>query len=405
MAAVLFDSSGTLFRIEATDAWLRAALDGAGPALPAAELARTARALKTAGALPGGVPPQRVPAELAEVRQVRDQSAELHRAAYTGLSRRAPLPEPALHDALYERPMTPDAWSPYPDAAEVLDTLRGHGVGGRGQQHRLGPASGLPRTRTRPVRGHVRPVVRARHPQTRHAAVLRGLRRAGRRPRRDADGRRRPARGRRGGLPRLLGALRGPPAGRPSVPRACGPCSTWCPDRGRVGTTPGANSTGTEQHAPEPAEFVAQGNRLGKPPASDDPPRRPRRFCGTLVTCDVVPFRLVRGPTLSRRSGLLWRSAGLPMGDHLPSISHTPRAARAPSPSTGGAFASAATKGGTHLAAGRHVSSSLTLHPCRSPDAGPSGSSPEGTNTRSNLACHGALAPPRRTTPWGDTLP
>lgn len=39
-----------------------------------------------------------------------------------------PLPEPGLHDALYERHMTPDAWSPCPDAAEVLDTLRGHGV-------------------------------------------------------------------------------------------------------------------------------------------------------------------------------------------------------------------------------------------------------------------------------------
>lgn len=67
IAAVLSDFSGTLFRIESTDAWLRAALDGAGLALPAPELARTARALQSAGALPGGAQPLRVPAELAEV--------------------------------------------------------------------------------------------------------------------------------------------------------------------------------------------------------------------------------------------------------------------------------------------------------------------------------------------------
>ncbi|MFC8308001.1 HAD family hydrolase [Streptomyces olivaceus] len=128
MAAVLFDFSGTLFRIESTDAWLRATLDGAGIALPAPEFAHTARALHAAGALPGGAPPLRVPGELAGVWEVRDESSGLHRAAYTGLSRQVPLPGPGLHDALYERHMAPDAWRPYPDAAEVLETLRGRGV-------------------------------------------------------------------------------------------------------------------------------------------------------------------------------------------------------------------------------------------------------------------------------------
>ncbi|MDQ0829299.1 FMN phosphatase YigB (HAD superfamily) [Streptomyces achromogenes] len=127
MTTVLFDFSGTLFRIESTERWLRAVLDAAGIALAEPELADTARALEAAGALPGGATPVRLPEEIAGVWRVRDQSAELHRAAYTGLSRQVPLPDPALHDALYDRHRTPAAWSPYPDAREVLSGLRERG--------------------------------------------------------------------------------------------------------------------------------------------------------------------------------------------------------------------------------------------------------------------------------------
>ncbi|GAA2194428.1 HAD-IA family hydrolase [Streptomyces bangladeshensis] len=129
MAAVLFDFSGTLFRVETTESWLRAVLAGAGHILPEPELTRTARALEAAGALPGGVEPEEIPADLAELWAVRDQSAELHRAAYTGLSRRVALPDAGLYDALYDRHMTPAAWTPYPDSARVLRTLRDRGVG------------------------------------------------------------------------------------------------------------------------------------------------------------------------------------------------------------------------------------------------------------------------------------
>ncbi|MFG3015049.1 HAD family hydrolase [Streptomyces cinerochromogenes] len=129
MAAVLFDFSGTLFRVETTESWLRAALAETGHTLPEPELTRTARALEAAGALPGGASPLAVPTDLADLWAVRDQSAELHRAAYTGLSRRVPLPDPGLYDALYDRHMSPAAWTPYPDAARVLRTLRERGVG------------------------------------------------------------------------------------------------------------------------------------------------------------------------------------------------------------------------------------------------------------------------------------
>ncbi|MFJ3718631.1 HAD family hydrolase [Streptomyces sp. NPDC090057] len=129
MAAVLFDFSGTLFRVESTESWLSAVLREAGLALPEPELSKAAAALEAAGALPGGAEPVEVPEELAGLWAVRDQGAEQHRAAFTGLSRRVPLPGPELHDALYDRHMTPAAWSPYQDAADVLRTLRERGVG------------------------------------------------------------------------------------------------------------------------------------------------------------------------------------------------------------------------------------------------------------------------------------
>ncbi|OIJ93800.1 hydrolase [Streptomyces sp. MUSC 14] len=130
MTAVLFDFSGTLFRIESTESWLRATLDASGRGLPEPQLLEAARALEASGALPGSaVEPVGLPAELAGLWAVRDESAQLHRAAYTGAARQVPLPWPELYDDLYERHMTPAAWSPYPDAAEVLSALRGRGIG------------------------------------------------------------------------------------------------------------------------------------------------------------------------------------------------------------------------------------------------------------------------------------
>lgn len=124
----LFDFSGTLFRIESTGSWLRAVLREAGLPLPAAEFERLAEDLERAGALPGGARPDRVPSRLAELWAQRDRGAAQHRAAFTGLSREVRLPDPLLHDALYDRHMRPEAWRPYADAAEVLTGLRERGI-------------------------------------------------------------------------------------------------------------------------------------------------------------------------------------------------------------------------------------------------------------------------------------
>nr|WP_145492417.1 MULTISPECIES: HAD family hydrolase [Streptomyces] len=128
MTAVLFDLSGTLFRVGSTGSWLRATLDGTGRDLPEPELKEAAGASEAAGALPGGVAPVRVPEGLAGLWARRDESAELHRAAFTGMSRLVPLPDPGLHGALYARHMTPAAWTACPDAPEVLRVLCERGI-------------------------------------------------------------------------------------------------------------------------------------------------------------------------------------------------------------------------------------------------------------------------------------
>jgi HAD superfamily hydrolase (TIGR01509 family) len=128
ITGVLFDFSGTLFRIEPAQRWLASVLHDAGVVTEPAEIARLADELERAGALPGGPPPQVVPPHLAELWATRDESADRHRGAYVGLARQVELPDPRLYDALYDRHMTPAAWRPYPDAAEVLEALRRRGL-------------------------------------------------------------------------------------------------------------------------------------------------------------------------------------------------------------------------------------------------------------------------------------
>ncbi|MEV4918869.1 HAD family hydrolase [Streptomyces tirandamycinicus] len=126
---VLFDFSGTLFRIESVTDWLRAALDETGVSVGKDAFERYVRELDAAGALPGGSTPELIPEALAELWWTRDQDGRRHRDAYVGLARRVELPDPRLYDALYERHKAPSAWRPYPDAAEVLDGLRRLGTG------------------------------------------------------------------------------------------------------------------------------------------------------------------------------------------------------------------------------------------------------------------------------------
>ncbi|MEU8351428.1 MULTISPECIES: HAD family hydrolase [unclassified Streptomyces] len=125
---VLFDFSGTLFRIEPAESWLRTSLARLGITVPEPELARWAARLEDAGALPGGSSPRELPPRLAGLWAERDRTADRHRELYTELAREAGLPWPEAYEVLYDRHMEPDAWIPYPDAAEVLGALRERGT-------------------------------------------------------------------------------------------------------------------------------------------------------------------------------------------------------------------------------------------------------------------------------------
>ena len=122
---ILFDFSGTLFRITDTRTWLDGALAALALDLPEAEAAALAERLERAGALPGGANPQELPAALRQQWAERDLDAARHRAAYTGLTGLAgPLPDPRLADVLYDRHQHPESWRPYPDTEAVLKELR-----------------------------------------------------------------------------------------------------------------------------------------------------------------------------------------------------------------------------------------------------------------------------------------
>ncbi|GGO91070.1 HAD family hydrolase [Wenjunlia tyrosinilytica] len=125
---VMFDFSGTLLRVTSTRTWLATALEAAGIAVDDEELGVWAARLETAGALPGGANPVRVPAHLERLWRERDLDGERHRAAYTGLTREAGLPWPDLLEPLYDLHMAPRMWRPYPDTAAVLGELRRRGV-------------------------------------------------------------------------------------------------------------------------------------------------------------------------------------------------------------------------------------------------------------------------------------
>lgn len=124
VAAVLFDFSGTLFRLEEDDSWFagmeidnddRREIDGHVQA----ELMRRLTA-------PTGRSVHMTP-EALQAWMNRDLAPHLHREAYLHVLRESGL---ARHHAesLYARVIDPASWTPYPDTAAVLGGLHRRGV-------------------------------------------------------------------------------------------------------------------------------------------------------------------------------------------------------------------------------------------------------------------------------------
>jgi HAD superfamily hydrolase (TIGR01509 family) len=121
LRAVLFDYSGTLFRLEEDDSWFAGmhvderAVDGHVQA----ELMRRLTA-------PTGRSVD-MDEQTYQAWVNRDLAPHLHREAYLHVLRESGLADHHA-EALYDRVVDPASWTPYPDTATVLAGLRRQGI-------------------------------------------------------------------------------------------------------------------------------------------------------------------------------------------------------------------------------------------------------------------------------------
>lgn len=115
--AVLFDFSGTLFRLEKDDSWF----DDMGLAehVQAELMARLTH--------PTSHHEVQMTDEAYHAWLNRDLVPSLHREAYLHVLRSSGLSDPHA-DHLYQRVIDPASWSPYPDTARVFRGLRSQGI-------------------------------------------------------------------------------------------------------------------------------------------------------------------------------------------------------------------------------------------------------------------------------------
>jgi HAD superfamily hydrolase (TIGR01509 family) len=119
--AVLFDYSGTLFRLEEDDSWFEGMtaderqIDGHVQA----ELMRRLTA-------PVGQHVEMTP-EAYHAWVNRDLAPHLHREAYLHVLRESGLADDHA-ETLYDRVIDPSSWTPYPDTADVLKGLHRQGI-------------------------------------------------------------------------------------------------------------------------------------------------------------------------------------------------------------------------------------------------------------------------------------
>ncbi|MGD9618952.1 MAG: HAD family hydrolase [Mycolicibacterium sp.] len=129
--AVLFDFSGTLFRLEEDQSWFAGmeldlrpddARDDDTRAVDGHVQAELMRRLTAPTGRSVDMPP-----EALEAWMKRDLAPHLHREAYLHVLRESGL---ARHHAesLYARVIDPASWTAYPDTPAALQTLRGRGV-------------------------------------------------------------------------------------------------------------------------------------------------------------------------------------------------------------------------------------------------------------------------------------
>ncbi|MFC9438052.1 HAD family hydrolase [Nocardia sp. NPDC057030] len=121
--AVLFDYSGTLFRLEEKDWWGDELVTAEGRAFDVHEEAELLRRMTA---------PVEQLVEFGPAGQYawdnRDLDPKLHRQAYLEVLTKSGVPTADQAEFLYRRLIDPLAWTPYPDVGEVLTLLAGQGI-------------------------------------------------------------------------------------------------------------------------------------------------------------------------------------------------------------------------------------------------------------------------------------
>jgi HAD superfamily hydrolase (TIGR01509 family) len=121
--AVLFDFSGTLFRLEHDDSWLDGITDSDGRPLDGAAQDEIMCRMTT----PVGAS-VKLSAEHQDAWDRRDLDPEMHRKSSLEVLRLSGITEVAQAEGLYGRLVDPYSWTPYPDTKAVLERLNSAGV-------------------------------------------------------------------------------------------------------------------------------------------------------------------------------------------------------------------------------------------------------------------------------------
>lgn len=121
--AVIFDFSGTLFRLDEDDSWFDGVTRPDGSPLDGHHVAELMRRMTA---------PVGEVVEFDDVSrhawQNRDLDPALHRQAYLHVLRESGVTEATQAESVYGRVIDPSCWTPYPDTADVLESLASRSV-------------------------------------------------------------------------------------------------------------------------------------------------------------------------------------------------------------------------------------------------------------------------------------
>lgn len=121
--AVLFDFSGTLFRLQEDESWMEDITDGRGEAFDVHRQAELMRRLTA----PTGQPVE-MDAEEHHSWINRDRDPRWHRDAYLTVLRKSGVADPQQAQDLYAKVTDPMCWTVYPDTVAVIEALAGDGI-------------------------------------------------------------------------------------------------------------------------------------------------------------------------------------------------------------------------------------------------------------------------------------